>query len=176
MWVWSLGWEALLEAGWPALQYSCLENPSDGGAWWAEGSTWLKQPSPNSECINPVTVSVLLLFLVTFWVSVYCSNNRNLLFCISSFPGCTEGECLQDTEKGCQICPFLCAFVHVHVWLLNGKSGKRYWWMMRRLKKASLFFPNHLGNCTNMAVSMIPSVMAQLNEKAQLYPCLIHLV
>ena len=33
-WVWSLGWEDLLEEGNP-LQYSCLENPMDRGAWRA---------------------------------------------------------------------------------------------------------------------------------------------
>ena len=29
-----LGWEDPLENGYP-LQYSCLENSMDGGAWWA---------------------------------------------------------------------------------------------------------------------------------------------
>ena len=126
-WVGNLSWR---QDGRP-LEYSRLENPSEGGAWWAEGSTWLKRPSPNAECINPVTVSVLLLFLVTFWVLVYCSNNWNLLFCISSFPGCNEGECLQDTEKGCQICPFLCVFVHVHMfgcWMGTVVRGIDGWW------------------------------------------------
>ena len=35
-WVQSLGWEDPLEGilGNP-LQYFCLENPMDGGAWWA---------------------------------------------------------------------------------------------------------------------------------------------
>ena len=32
----SLGWEDLLEKGNDnPLQYSCLENPMDGGVWWA---------------------------------------------------------------------------------------------------------------------------------------------
>ena len=32
----SLGWEDLLgEGNGNPLQYSCLENPRDGGAWWA---------------------------------------------------------------------------------------------------------------------------------------------
>ena len=31
-WVRSLGWE---EGNGNPLQYSCLENPMDGGAWWA---------------------------------------------------------------------------------------------------------------------------------------------
>ena len=37
------------------LQYSCLENPMDGGAWWAavygvsQSQTWLKRPSSSSS-------------------------------------------------------------------------------------------------------------------------------
>ena len=34
--VWSLGWEDPLENEMPTqLQYSCLENPTDRGVWWA---------------------------------------------------------------------------------------------------------------------------------------------
>ena len=54
-WVRSLGWEDLLEEenGNP-LQYSCLENPMDRGAWQvtvhrvAKGQTWLKWLSMHS--------------------------------------------------------------------------------------------------------------------------------
>ena len=35
-WVRSLGWEdSPGEGNGNPLQYSCLENPMDGGAWWA---------------------------------------------------------------------------------------------------------------------------------------------
>ena len=35
-WVWSLGWEdSPGEGNGNPLQYSCLENPMYGGAWWA---------------------------------------------------------------------------------------------------------------------------------------------
>jgi len=35
-WVRSLGWEdSLGEGNGNPLQYSCLENPMDGGTWWA---------------------------------------------------------------------------------------------------------------------------------------------
>ena len=35
-WVWSLGWKDPLEEGMAThFQYSCLENPTDRGAWWA---------------------------------------------------------------------------------------------------------------------------------------------
>ena len=36
IWIQSLGWEDLLDKGnGNPLQYSCLENPMDRGAWWA---------------------------------------------------------------------------------------------------------------------------------------------
>ena len=36
MWVWSLGWkDPLEEENGNPLQYSCLKNPMDRGAWWA---------------------------------------------------------------------------------------------------------------------------------------------
>ena len=35
IWVQSLGWEDPLERKWQPLQYSCLENPMDGGTWWS---------------------------------------------------------------------------------------------------------------------------------------------
>ena len=34
-WVQFLGWEDPLEGNGNPLQYSCLENPMDRGAWWA---------------------------------------------------------------------------------------------------------------------------------------------
>ena len=34
-WVWFLGWEDTLRRKYNPLQYSCLENPMDRGAWWA---------------------------------------------------------------------------------------------------------------------------------------------
>ena len=125
-WVGKISWR---QHGNP-LKYSCLENPTDRGAWWAGvGPDWRLRT--DAEYIHPVTASVLSLFLVTLWVLVYCSNNLNLLFCVSSFPGHTERECLQDTVKGCQICPFLCVFVHVHTfgcWIGMVVRGIDGWW------------------------------------------------
>ena len=49
------------------LQCSCLENPRDGGAWWAvvygvaQGQTWLKQLSSSSSLQIPWWLSVPLL-------------------------------------------------------------------------------------------------------------------
>ena len=48
------------ESDGPPLQYSCLENPRDGGAWWAaiygvtQSQTRLKWLSSSSTCICPV--------------------------------------------------------------------------------------------------------------------------
>ena len=62
MWVQSPGWEDPLEEGmathssiYMATQYSCLENPTDTGAWWAtvrratESQTQLKRLSMRSQ-------------------------------------------------------------------------------------------------------------------------------
>ena len=50
MWVQSLGQEDPLEEenGNP-LQYSCLENPMDGGGWWAAVHGVTKRWTPLSE-------------------------------------------------------------------------------------------------------------------------------
>ena len=52
----SLGWEDPLEEGHGnPIQYSCLENPMDRGAWWAtvhraaKSQTWLKQFSMDTH-------------------------------------------------------------------------------------------------------------------------------
>ena len=66
------------------LQYSCLENPRDGGAWWAaiygvaQSWTWLKRLSSSSSKVNNhyFKVSILwdiispLLNLITTWVGI----------------------------------------------------------------------------------------------------------
>ena len=52
-WVQSLGWEDPLEEGMATLQYSCLENPMDRGAWRAKSMEisqarileWVAMPS-----------------------------------------------------------------------------------------------------------------------------------
>ena len=51
------------------LQCSCLENPRDGGAWWAavygvaQSRTWLKRLSSSSSSVTPK--SVLIVSMVT---------------------------------------------------------------------------------------------------------------
>ena len=54
----NLGWEDPLEEGMATLLYSCLENPSDGGAWRAavygvaQSRTRLKRLSSSSSSID----------------------------------------------------------------------------------------------------------------------------
>ena len=61
-------WE---EHGHP-LQYSCLENPTDRGAWWAtvhgvtKGRTWLKQLSIHT-CIYEHFVYIFFYWIVNFF-------------------------------------------------------------------------------------------------------------
>ena len=42
--VWSLGWEDPWRREWHSLQYSCLENSMDRGAWWATVHGVAKSP------------------------------------------------------------------------------------------------------------------------------------
>ena len=54
------------------LQYSCLENPRDGGAWWAAvygvAQSWarLKQLSSSSGSMQTTQLSIIALKLETF--------------------------------------------------------------------------------------------------------------
>ena len=49
MWVPSLGQEDPLEKEMATLQYSCLENPMDRGAWWATVHTVTKSQTQLSD-------------------------------------------------------------------------------------------------------------------------------
>ena len=55
VWVWRRQWQS--------LQYSCLENPRDGGAWWAavsgvaQSQTRLKQLSSSSHFLYSPTLT-----------------------------------------------------------------------------------------------------------------------
>ena len=60
-WVQSLGWEDPLEKEMATqLQYSCLVNPTDGGAWWAtvhgvaKSQTRLSDFTSLQSNLNPV--------------------------------------------------------------------------------------------------------------------------
>jgi len=61
-WVRSLGWEDPLEEGMAnLLQYSCLENPMDRGAWWAIIHGVANLPSVNSQASSSWSQETSLL-------------------------------------------------------------------------------------------------------------------
>ena len=74
------------------LQYSCLENPRDGGAWWAavygvaQGRTWLKRLSSSSTLLfhihQEALFSSFLLSAIRVVSSVYPSL---LIFLLANF-------------------------------------------------------------------------------------------
>ena len=59
------------------LQCSCLENPRDGGAWWAavygvaQSRTWLKRLSSSSSSSRRVTSWAQELYIITFKQSCF---------------------------------------------------------------------------------------------------------
>ena len=72
------------EANGTPLQHSCLENPMDGGAWWAavhgvaEGRTQLERLHFHFSCIGEGNVNPLQCFYLenprdrgTWWAAVY---------------------------------------------------------------------------------------------------------
>ena len=60
---------------WQPLQYSCVENPRDGGAWWvaiygvAQSWTWLKRLSSSSSRVFLISVIVLFVSVCLFFNS-----------------------------------------------------------------------------------------------------------
>ena len=66
------------------LQYSCLENPRDGGAWWAaiygvtQSQTRLKQAAAAcSICVNLPNELLIITYIVFYnsWVSILQFSN-----------------------------------------------------------------------------------------------------
>ena len=49
------------------LQYSCLENPMDRGAWWATVHGVTENQTRPSLMLSPGSYSALKLTLVSFW-------------------------------------------------------------------------------------------------------------
>ena len=68
------------------LQYSCLENPRDWGAWWAavcgvaQSQTWLKRLSSSSSSVEVRIPSWILTILVTLnkWFSQNLQHQHHL--------------------------------------------------------------------------------------------------
>ena len=74
------------------LQCSCLENPRDGGAWWAavygvaQSQTWLKRLSSSSSIVRgPDSISLLSKGLSR----VFSSSKASILWCSVFFYGPT---------------------------------------------------------------------------------------
>ena len=59
------------------LQYSCLENPRDGGAWWAavcevtQSQTRLKWLSSSSSLVN---LDFSILQLISLYLRIFCAK------------------------------------------------------------------------------------------------------
>ena len=93
MWVRFLGWESSTGGGhgYP-LQYSCLENPKDRGAWWAavcgvaQSRTWLKRFSSSRRATkHSMDITFFLLILILFRFFCFLSWNWKLVNFILSF-------------------------------------------------------------------------------------------
>ena len=72
-------WTCTGEGNGNSLQYSCLENPRDGGAWWAavygviQSQTWLKQLSSSSGLVHMCKCNTKRLLQ-----SPYFSSNQDV--------------------------------------------------------------------------------------------------
>ena len=70
------------------LQCSCLENPRDGGAWWAavygvtQSRTWLKRLSSSSSKPLPTSSFVCLSYTLN-WIATFYQKTLQIswLFC-----------------------------------------------------------------------------------------------
>ena len=87
-WVWSLGWEdSPGEGNGNPLQYSCLENPMDGEAWWAtvhgvtKSQTWLSNFTSlhiyTCVYIHTHTHTHTYIYIHTHTVGHYSAIKRN---------------------------------------------------------------------------------------------------
>ena len=125
---------------WHPLQYSCLENPRDGGAWWAtvygvaQSQTRLKQLSSSSCAWKPkLSSSAQAPFLRFLLVSVDISTSKVILemplkvqiilnsYCVShsSHHGASHKVNTLFLTDVCSIPPFslqirVCICIHTH--------------------------------------------------------------
>ena len=71
-WATSLSLSCIGEGNGNPLQYSCLENPRDGGAWWtavygvAQSRTWLKWLSSSSSSSMGPDVMIFIFWMLSF--------------------------------------------------------------------------------------------------------------
>ena len=103
-WVTSLSLSCTGEGNGIPLHCSCLENPRDGGAWWAivsgvaQSRTWLKRLGSSSSYL--LWISLLLFYLREISLSLSL-----FFFCVTAFceEGCRYGGTCMAPNK-C-ICP-----------------------------------------------------------------------
>ena len=101
------------------LQCSCLENPRDGGAWWAavygvaQSRTWLKRLSSSSSQDSNIIYTVLwsgwakkgrgqkCRFSLVLWLQGVCGWNRSLgvtfIFCTQTQSQSVSGEAISTS-------------------------------------------------------------------------------
>ena len=103
-----LGWSPGGGHGNP-LQYSCLENPRDRGAWWAtahraaQSWTWLKRLSTNAHTLQDWSV---------------------LISRVQPNPGPCRGTCTWGPALTCQDGPPLALLFHATVLLARQREGR----------------------------------------------------
>ena len=123
-----IGWLAsfLGEGNGNPLQCSCLENPRDGGAWWAavsgvaQSRIWLKRlSSSSSSCISdlcPVDISGILSPPMPLH-PLKCNNQK----CLQTLPSVPQEAKLPPAGNHC-----CCVRVNLLLPGLHGSSGR--WW------------------------------------------------
>ena len=81
------------------LQCSCLENPRDGGAWWAavygvaQGWTRLKWLSSSSSSIMSITLNYFSIDMTVYMCECVCVYNKHVWVCMNS----------KQLLRGCQL-------------------------------------------------------------------------
>src|SRR5574337_1308387 len=69
------------------LQCSCLENPRDGGAWWAAVSG-VAQSRTRLKRLSSSSISILIYMLQ----SAYDVSSDSIHFLLESHPGCSSKQ------------------------------------------------------------------------------------
>ena len=80
----------LIEGNGNPLQRSCLENPRDGGAWWAavygvaQSRTWLKRLSSSSRQLSSFYFLTMMNneAMNIRWCVCFCVNIDSILVCV----------------------------------------------------------------------------------------------
>ena len=135
------------------LQCSCLENPRDGGAWWAavygvtQSRTWLKQLSSSSI---PTQWTQVWVSPKRWWrtgkpgmlqsvglqesdTAEWLNNNRALLCSLLKTPELLEGfqQSIfrgQAREKGRRVCDYL-KHSSLIGWWWGHRAAGLFWWL-----------------------------------------------